>query len=221
MNLTESIDYYNEKLQNTDCKLIAVSKTKPVEILQQAYDAGQKIFGENRVQELVPKYEALPKDIEWHIIGHLQSNKVKYIAPFVHLIHSVDSLGLLQEIDKQAQKNNRIINCLLQIYIATEETKFGLDFLEAEALLNSESFPQLSHIKITGLMGIATNTDDQEQIRQEFKYLKSFFDTLKTSIDLPNVEMTELSMGMSGDWEIALAEGSTLIRVGSAIFGSR
>jgi PLP dependent protein len=221
MSLTESIDFFNEKLQNTDCKLIAVSKTKPVEILQQAYDAGQKIFGENRVQELVPKYEALPKDIEWHIIGHLQSNKVKYIAPFVHLIHSVDSLGLLQEIDKQAQKNNRIIDCLLQIYIATEETKFGLDFLEAEALLNSERFPQLSHIKITGLMGIATNTDDQEQIRQEFKYLKSFFETLKTSIDLPNVQMTELSMGMSGDWEIALAEGSTLIRVGSAIFGSR
>ncbi len=200
--------------------LIAVTKTHPVEKLMEVYTAGHKQFGENKVQELCDKYEALPKDIEWHLIGHLQSNKVKYIAPFVALIHSVDSIKLLQEINKQAAKNNRIISCLLQIYIANEDTKFGLSFSEAKQLIDSTEFKQLNNIKIVGLMGMATNTDDTTQIRSEFKSLKIFFDAVK-SHSTTNFELSILSMGMSSDYQMAIEEGSTMVRVGSSIFGQR
>lgn len=201
-------------------KLIAVTKTKPVNILQETYDLGFRRFGENKVQEMTEKYNLLPKDIEWHLIGHLQTNKVKYIASFVHLIHAVDSFKLLKEIDKEARKNRRIIPCLLQIYIATEETKFGLSEQEAEEILNSVELPSLTHIKIVGIMGMASNTDDDDQIRTEFKGLKNTFENLKR-FNATNVELTEISMGMSGDYLIAAEEGSTMVRVGSAIFGSR
>lgn len=202
-------------------KLIAVSKTNPVEKIKEAYDAGQRVFGENRVQELTPKFEALPKDIEWHMIGHMQTNKVKYVAPFIHLIHSVDSYNLLEEINKQALKNNRTIPCLLQIHIAEEESKFGFSEQEVLDLIQSEGLKRLDHILIVGLMGMATFTSDTEQVRKEFKRLKSFFEQLKSMALPPNVMMKELSMGMSGDYKIALEEGSTMIRVGSAIFGER
>ena len=201
--------------------LVAVSKTKPVETLLEAYQAGIRVFGENKVQELVPKYEAMPKDIHWHLIGHLQTNKVKYIAPFVSLIHSVDSLKLLEEINKQAQKNQRLIDCLLQVFIATEETKFGFSATELHQLLQMPAFAALRNVRVVGLMGMASNTTDQEQIRQEFRGLKQLFEQLKQQYQAPNLAWNELSMGMSGDYEIALAEGSTLIRVGSKIFGSR
>lgn len=197
--------------------LVAVSKTKPIEAIQEAYAAGHKIFGENKVQELVQKWEALPKDIEWHMIGHLQRNKVKYIAGFISLIHSVDGLKLLQEIDKQAQKHQRILSCLLQIHIAQEDTKFGLTVPELEALIASEGYKALTHVKVVGLMGMATFTTDKGQIRKEFAHLKSVFETLKTQ--LPDI--TVLSMGMSSDYPIAIDEGSTLVRVGSRIFGAR
>lgn len=197
--------------------LVAVSKTKPLEAIQEAYDVGHKIFGENKVQELVQKWEALPKDIEWHMIGHLQRNKVKYIAGFVSLIHSVDRLKLLQEIDKQAQKHQRILSCLLQIHIAQEDTKFGLTVPELEALIASEGYKALTHVKVVGLMGMATFTTDKVQIRKEFAHLKSVFETLKAK--LPDI--TVLSMGMSSDYPIAIDEGSTLVRVGSRIFGAR
>lgn len=200
--------------------LIAVTKTYSPEIILEAYNAGHKIFGENKVQELVDKYEALPKDIEWHLIGHLQTNKVKYIAPFVKLIHSVDSLKLLQEINKQALKNNRVIDCLLQIYIAKEETKFGLDFKEAENLLASNEFKLLQNVKIVGLMGMATNTDNKEQISEEFRSLKLYFDSIRKS-QILNPKSQILSMGMSSDYQIAIPEGSTMLRIGSAIFGQR
>ncbi len=210
-----------ELAQYPQVKLVAVSKTKPNEAVMEAYEAGQRVFGENVVQELLKKQEELPKDIEWHLIGHLQTNKVKYIAPFVSLVHSVDSLKLLQEIDKQAQKNNRIINCLLQVHIADEETKFGLDFDEVIALLRSEEFQQLNHINIVGLMGIATNTDNVEKIKEEFYELKNFFDGLQQSIFRDKPTFKELSMGMSSDYQIAVEQGSTIIRVGSTIFGKR
>ncbi len=197
--------------------LVAVSKTKPNEMIIEAYDAGQRDFGENYVQELVDKYEQLPKDIRWHFIGHLQSNKVKYITPFVHLIHGVDSIKLLQEINKQAQKNNRTVNCLLQIYIAQEETKFGFSFEECDAFLNSEVFSQLKNIKILGFMAMASNTDNKDQIKKEFKSLKDF--AHKSLIFNPSSLI--LSYGMSSDYKIAIEEGSTLIRVGSSIFGER
>jgi len=200
--------------------LIAVTKTHPVEKLMEVYTAGHKIFGENKVQELCDKYEQLPKDIQWHLIGHLQSNKVKYIAPFVSLIHSVDSLKLLQEINKQAVKNNRVIDCLLQVYIANEDTKFGLSFSEAEELIASEAFKVLKNINIVGIMGMASNTDDEAQIKNEFHSLKLFFDK-HTSVCTSNFNLTILSMGMSSDYKIAIAEGSTMIRVGSSIFGER
>lgn len=200
--------------------LIAVTKTHPVSKLQEVYDAGHKIFGENKVQEMVDKYEVMPKDIEWHLIGHLQSNKVKYIAPFVSLIHSVDSLKLLQEINKQAEKNNRIINCLLQVYIAKEETKFGLSFEEAEELIHSAELKGLKNIKITGFMGMATNTENQDQISAEFRSLKAFYDKF-TLILTDNFQLSNLSMGMSSDYLLAIEQGSTLIRVGSSIFGQR
>lgn len=201
-------------------KLIAVTKTKPVSILEETYNEGFRRFGENKVQEMGEKYNLLPKDIEWHMIGHLQSNKIKYIAPFVAMIHSIDSFKLLQEINKEAKKNNRIINCLLQIFIAQEETKFGLSEEEAEEILQSPQLSSLENIKIAGLMGMASNTDDLSQIRSEFRGLKSLFESFK-KYDNDRISMQEISMGMSGDYNIAAEEGSTLVRVGSAIFGSR
>ncbi len=202
-------------------RLIAVSKTKPVSALQEAYDAGQRLFGENKVQEMVDKHTQLPEDIEWHMIGHLQSNKVKYIAPFVSLIHGVDSLKLLEVIDKEGVKNNRIIPCLLQVYIAKEETKFGLEASEIEELLGSNNFKGLKNIAIYGLMGMASNTEDLEQVRLEFTGLKSLFDKLKSTYFNEDARFTEISMGMSGDYQIAIDEGATLVRIGSSIFGSR
>ena len=201
-------------------RLIAVTKTKPVAMLQEAYNAGCRLFGENKVQEMAEKQPQLPPDVQWHQIGHLQSNKVKYIAPFVSLVHSVDGLKLLEEINKQGAKNNRVIDCLLQIQIADEDTKFGLLPTEAESLLTTPEFDALSNICVKGLMGLATNTDDEAKIRQEFRGLKALYDTL-ASVSRSNVSFSELSMGMSGDYRIAIEEGSTLIRVGSAIFGAR
>lgn len=201
--------------------LVAVSKTKPNEVLMEAYEAGQRIFGENRVQELVPKSETLPKDIEWHMIGHLQSNKIKYIAPFVSCIHSVDKVKLLREINKQAAKNERVIRVLLQFHIAQEETKFGLSLEEAETYFASPEFAELNNIEIAGVMGMATFTDNETQVRNEFKILKAIFDTLRTSFFSTLPSFKEISMGMSGDYKIAMEEGSTMIRVGSSIFGSR
>ena len=219
MSIKENIVQIETQI-GANTRLIAVTKTKSISLLQEAYDADCKRFGENKVQEMVDKYEALPKDIEWHLIGHLQSNKVKYMAPFVALIHSIDSLKLLQEVNKQAAKCGRVINCLLQIYIAQEETKFGLSEAEAEELLQSDDLKTLANVRIVGLMGMASNVGDEAQIRQEFRGLKSFFERMKTN-SLPNVALSELSMGMSGDYSIAVAEGSTLVRVGSAIFGAR
>lgn len=197
--------------------LVAVSKTKPVSDLQEAYDAGQRIFGENKIQEMTQKWEELPKDIQWHMIGHVQRNKVKYMGEYVALIHGVDSLKLLKEIDKQAKKYDRIISCLLQVHIAEEDTKFGFNEEELLALTQDTQFKELENVKITGLMGMATFTDDKNQIRREFKTLKALFETLK--LKLPTIET--LSMGMSGDYEIAIEEGSTMVRIGSSIFGSR
>lgn len=198
-------------------KLVAVSKTKPIADLRQAYEAGQRVFGENRVQELCQKYETLPKDIQWHMIGHLQRNKVKYIAPFVHLIHTVDSLKLLEEIEKQAKKNNRIISVLLQIKIAQESTKSGLTLQELKEILHSEIFKKMKNISVEGLMGMATLTKNTQQIRSEFKSLKNIFEKFKN--EQPHFK--RISMGMSTDYPIAVEEGSTLIRVGTAIFGTR
>lgn len=197
--------------------LVAVSKTKPISDLQEAYDAGQRVFGENKIQEMVTKYDALPKDIRWHMIGHLQRNKVKYMAHFVDLVHGVDSFKTLKEIDKQAKKHDRVINCLLQARIAKEETKFGLPFSEIENILNLEEFKQLNNINVIGLMGMATFTEDENLIAEEFKSLKDFFDKLRTQ----HSALETLSMGMSGDYQIALQHGSTMIRVGSSIFGAR
>ena len=222
MNIAQNIEKINAELTETSAQLIAVTKTKPVADLQAAYDGNCKVFGENKVQEMVEKWEVLPKDIEWHLIGHLQSNKVKYMASFVAMIHSIDSLKLLQEVDKQALKNSRVINCLLQIYIAQEETKFGLSEEEACEILDSEEFKSMKNVRIVGVMGMATFTDNQEQIRLEFRSLKSFFESLKTEYPVAeNLALREVSMGMSGDFLIAAEEGSTLVRVGSAIFGSR
>jgi len=216
MSVSENLKKLKDSIPS-HVTLIAVSKTHPVEAISEAYNSGHKIFGENKVQEMADKCEQLPKDIEWHLIGHLQTNKVKYIAPFVHLIHSVDSLKLLQEINKQAAKNNRVINCLLQIYIAKEETKFGLSFEEAEQLINLTELKKPQNVKIVGLMGMATNTDNAEQIRNEFRSLKLFFNKLK----IQNSELKILSMGMSSDYKIAIEEGSNMIRLGSIIFGER
>ncbi|ACT93234.1 YggS family pyridoxal phosphate-dependent enzyme [Dyadobacter fermentans] len=209
-----------EQALRKETRLVAVTKTKPTTLLMEAYEAGARLFGENKVQEMVAKYEELPKDIEWHMIGHLQTNKVKYMAPFVSLVHSVDSFKLLKEINKEARKNDRIIDCLLQIYIAREETKFGLSEDEALALITSPELATLANVRIAGLMGMASNTDDQEAVRSEFRGLKSTFEAFKNH-ENAQVTMRELSMGMSGDYLIAMEEGSTLVRVGSAIFGSR
>jgi pyridoxal phosphate enzyme (YggS family) len=224
MAIAEQISLINKQLNDSNARLIVVTKTRSIEELQETYAAGALEFGENRVQEMVEKQAVLPKDILWHQIGHLQTNKVKYIATFVHLIHSVDSLNLLKEINKQAAKNERVIDCLLQIYIATEESKFGLDFAEAEALLEDPAFAELQHIRIVGLMGMASFTADEKQIRQEFQSLADFFQKLKnnkTGVATGLVEWIELSMGMSGDYLIAAELGATLVRVGSAIYGPR
>jgi len=201
--------------------LVAVSKTKPIPDLMEAYDVGQRIFGENKIQEMAEKWEAMPKDIQWHMIGHVQTNKVKFMAQFVSLIHGVDSLKLLEEINKQAKKNNRIIDCLLQIYIAEEETKFGLDEEELNEILASTTFQEMKNIRIVGLMGMATFTNNQEQIRKEFTHLKSIFDHLASQPKTQNLEPKNLSMGMSGDYQLAIECGSTMVRIGSSIFGNR
>ena len=201
--------------------LVAVSKTKPVADLQEAYDAGQRVFGENKIQEMVDKYDVLPKDIQWHMIGHLQSNKVKYMAHFVDLIHGVDKLKTLKVIDKEAKKHNRTINCLLQAKIAEEDSKFGLSFSKIETILNSDEFAALENINVAGFMGMATFTSDENQLNNEFSSLKTFFDKQKEHLNLPNCNLQILSMGMSGDYALAIKNGSTMIRVGSAIFGSR
>jgi len=201
--------------------LVAVSKTKPVKDLLEAYNAGQRIFGENKVQEMTKKWEQLPKDIQWHMIGHVQTNKVKYMAPFVSLVQGVESLKLLKEINKQAAKNDRIISCLLQIHIAKEETKFGFDTEEVTTILETDTFKSLQNIKVVGLMGMATFTQDKNQIEKEFQQIKTFFDTLKLKQETQNLKLEILSIGMSGDYKIAIKNGSTMVRVGSAIFGER
>jgi hypothetical protein len=200
--------------------LVAVSKTKPIADLMEAYEAGQRIFGENKIQEMTDKWEKMPKDIQWHMIGHVQTNKVKFMAEYVHLIHGVDSLKLLEEINKQAKKHQRVIDCLLQVYIADEETKFGLDEKELNDLLHSDVFKSLHNIKIVGLMGMATFTTNQDQIKKEFLNLKAIFDQLK-AINTENCQLNTLSMGMSGDYPLAISCGSTMVRIGSSIFGGR
>jgi pyridoxal phosphate enzyme (YggS family) len=211
-----------KQLKENGVTLVAVSKTKPVEAIKELYDLGHRDFGENYVQELVEKQQQLPQDIRWHFIGHLQSNKVKYIAPFVHLIHGIDSFKLLKEVSKQAKKLNRVIDVLLQVHIAQEETKFGFDERELQELLNTNSseLHESENIRIKGLMGMATFTEDQEKIRSEFKYLKSLFYTYSKS-EIPNSKFETLSMGMSGDYTLAIEEGSTMVRIGSLIFGER
>lgn len=205
----------------TGVTLIAVSKTKPAEDIQEAYNAGQRDFGENKVQEMAAKYEVLPKDIRWHQIGHLQTNKIKYLAKFVHLIHSVDSLKLLKEINKEAIKNQRVIPCLLQVHIAQEETKFGFSKEELVEALRSEDFKSLLNVRIDGLMGMATFTENEDTVRREFLYLKNLFEEIKASFFPISVHFKELSMGMSSDYKIAIEAGSTMVRIGSFIFGER
>ncbi len=221
MSITANIQDIQQELQPLGVTLVTISKTKPNEDILEAYEAGQRIFGENLVQELVDKYEALPKDIEWHLVGHLQTNKVKYIAPFIALIESVDSLKLLKEIDKHAKKNNRVIDCLLQIDISLEETKFGLDHVEVIELLESQEYTELHNIRIRGLMGIATNTDNQKEIKEDFYELKMLFDGIKTSYFRTESSFDTLSMGMSSDYTIAIEQGSNMVRLGSTIFGTR
>lgn len=220
MSIAERIRQIQDEMPD-DVRLVAVSKFHPIDSIMEAYRVGQRVFGESKVQELVAKYEALPKDIEWHFIGHLQTNKIKYMAGFVSLIHGVDSLKLLKEIDKQAAKVGRKLNCLLQIHIAREETKFGFSPDECKTMLAEGEWKKLTHIKICGLMGMATNTDDIEQIKAEFRLLSSFFKELKTTYFVGDEAFCELSMGMSDDYLEAIDEGSTLVRVGSKIFGER
>lgn len=200
--------------------LVAVSKTKPVSDLMEAYNAGQRIFGENKIQEMTEKWEQMPKDIEWHMIGHVQTNKVKFMAEYVSLVHGVDSFKLLEEINKQAKKHNRIINCLLQIHIAEEETKFGLNEEELDEILSSEDFKNLENIRIIGLMGMATFTENTTQIEKEFKHLRTIFDK-HSQLETSNLKLQTLSMGMSGDFQLAISCGSTMVRIGSSIFGGR
>lgn len=221
MEIKANLESVKSTFRNSDCLLVAVSKTKPIEDLREAYDAGIRDFGENKVQEIQEKQPLLPADVRWHMIGHLQSNKVKYIAPFVHLIHGVDSFKLLQEINKQGKKIDRVIPCLLQVHIAEEETKFGFDKAELDEMLNSKEFQELTHVRIAGLMGMATFTESQDQVRKEFRCLKQLFEDLKTRTLPDFVELKEISMGMSGDYLIAQEEGSTMVRIGSAIFGKR
>ncbi len=221
MDIKANLEQVKKTFKNPDCLLVAVSKTKPLEDLKAAYACGIRDFGENKVQEIQAKQPEMPADTRWHMIGHLQSNKVKYIAPFVHLIHGVDSFKLLKEINKQGKKIDRIIPVLLQIHIAEEESKFGFDEAEVLEMLGNEDFKAFTHVSIKGLMGMATFTENETQIRKEFKSLKALFENLKSK-DLPAfVQLKELSMGMSGDYLIAQEEGSTMVRIGSAIFGSR
>ncbi|MEP3837582.1 MAG: YggS family pyridoxal phosphate-dependent enzyme [Algibacter sp.] len=219
MSIKENLNNIKSKLPE-HVTLVAVSKTKPVNDLLEAYNAGQRIFGENKIQEMVEKYQEMPKDIEWHMIGHVQRNKVKYMAEFVGLIHGVDNFKLLKEINKQAKKNNRVIDCLLQLKIASEDSKFGMSFEEASEIIQSEKFSELKHINVIGVMGMATFTDDENQITNEFNRLKFAFDALK-ALQTEHCSLKTISMGMSGDFPLAIAAGSTMIRVGSSIFGSR
>ncbi|GGB08739.1 YggS family pyridoxal phosphate-dependent enzyme [Mucilaginibacter rubeus] len=221
MSIADNIRSLKKETEADKVILLAVSKTKPVADVQEAYDAGQRLFGENIVQEMVEKYEQLPKDIEWHLIGHLQTNKVKYIAPFVSMIQSVDSLKLLHEINKHAEKAGRVIDCLLQIYIADEETKYGLGFDEAIELLRSEEFAAMKNVRIRGLMGIATNTDNEKQIKEEYYELNTFFEGIKLSYFRKEESFDILSMGMSSDYKLAIEQGSNMVRLGSTIFGGR
>jgi pyridoxal phosphate enzyme (YggS family) len=220
MSIKENLHHIQEQIDNS-ASLVAVSKTKSNEDIMEAYDAGQRIFGENKVQELVGKYNALPKDIEWHMIGHLQSNKVKYIAPFVSLLHGVDSVKLLKTINKEGRKCNRKIPCLLQVHIADEQTKFGFSKEELSSLLTEELLVELEYVELRGVMGMATYTDDENQIRKEFASLAKVYDELKEGVMSNTITFTEISMGMSGDFMLAIKEGSTMVRVGSSIFGAR
>ena len=221
MSIADNLIKYKKELEGENVELVAVSKFNDSAAVLEAYEAGQLIFGENIVQELVEKQEALPKDIQWHLIGHLQTNKVKYIAPFISLIQSVDSIKLLAEIDKHAAKNKRVIDCLLQVYIADEDTKFGLDHAEVIELLRSEEYLAMKNIRITGLMGIASNNAEEKQTKDEFQELKVLFDGIKVSFFRKEESFKELSMGMSGDYKLAIEEGSTMVRIGSSIFGAR
>lgn len=217
-SISSNIKQFTEALP-TSVQLVAVSKTKPNEALQEAYNAGQRVFGENRIQEMAEKYEALPKDIQWHMIGHVQGNKIKYMAPFVAMVHGMDKAKRLKELNKEAEKNNRVIDCLIQMHIAKEESKFGFNYDEALAVFEANPTKQYPNLKIRGLMGMATNTDDENTVRTEFKELKNFFEKVKQAYHLPAFNV--LSTGMSGDYKIAIEEGSTMVRIGSSIFGSR
>lgn len=219
MSIKESLLTIKSELPDT-VTLVAVSKTKPVSDLEEAYAAGQRIFGENKIQEMTQKWEVMPKDIQWHMIGHVQTNKVKYMAEYVSLVHGIDSLKLLKEINKQAKKHNRVINCLLQMHIAEESTKFGLDKEELDNLITSDVFKTLENVNVVGLMGMATFTDDKNQVKKEFATLKEIFSSLQ-SIKSTNLDVKILSMGMSGDYKLAMDQGSTMVRIGSSIFGSR
>jgi len=221
MKVSENIENFLKNEIPKNVKLVAVSKTKPIDDIWDAYNGGYRIFGENKVQELSDKYNSLPKDIEWHMIGHLQSNKVKYIAPFVSLIHGVDKFKLLKTINKEGEKNNRIINCLLQFHIAKETTKFGLNIDEAIEILESEEYSQMNNMQIVGVMGMSTFSDSEELVRSEFKELNNIFNTLKEKYFSENPEFCEKSMGMSNDYKLAVDEGSTMVRIGSLLFGER
>lgn len=216
MNVSENIKKIKAEIPS-EVTLVAISKTKPNEDILEAYNEGQRIFGENKIQEMTQKWEELPKDIQWHMVGHVQRNKVKYMAPFVELIHAVDSLKLLKEIDKQAKKHDRSINCLLQVKIAEEDTKYGIDIEEAKSILGSKEYSEMSHVKVIGLMGMATLTESEAKIREEFSFLRTTFENLKKE----QAAFTTLSMGMSGDYKIAIECGSNMIRLGSSIFGER
>lgn len=220
MSISENLRYYKDQLP-VEVRLIAVSKTKPVTTIMEAYHAGQRVFGENKAQDMADKYGRLPSDIQWHFIGHLQTNKVKLIAPFVKLIHAVDSLRLLKEINKQAHINNRVIDCLLQFHIAEEDTKFGLNMEEATDMLSDKEFKNLTNVSITGVMGMATLTEDEHQISREFEQLHQIFAQLKNTVFMEQPSFCEISMGMSDDYKIALEKGSTMIRIGTGIFGAR
>ena len=220
MSIANNINDIRKQLP-AQVRLIAVSKFKPAEDILEAYEAGQRLFGENKAQEMTAKHEVLPKDIEWHFIGHLQTNKIKYIIPFVHCIHSIDSAHLLAEVERHAAKAGRVVPCLLQFHIATEETKFGFSMEEAEEMLQSADFKSWNHVEICGVMGMASNTENSSQVRQEFRHLKNIFDHLKNNYFPQQESFREISMGMTGDYPIAVEEGSTLVRIGSAIFGAR
>lgn len=220
MSVTERLNHIRLKIP-AGVRLVAVSKTKPVSDIMEAYQAGQKVFGENKAQDLIAKQPELPEDIDWHFIGHLQTNKVKYLTPFVGMIESVDSLKLLKEIDKQAAKNERVVNCLLQFHIASEQSKFGLDLEEASQILESEEYTKMKHIRLCGVMGMATFTDDEEILKREFNTLRDIYTSLKNKYVPEDESFREISMGMSGDYLLAIEEGSTNVRVGTAIFGTR